>query len=261
MTNNSQQQSSSPPLPPLPASACSSHSPPPLLLPSSASSSPKTSFSSRFKSKPQAIAIYNSAGLEPSYPSPRRGSIAAHLMNFATRSTTSLQLLSSSAPAHHGSGLGPSASTTSLATQEEEMRSHVLPLRSTAFSNPFKKLQHTFHGNSSKKTPDGQKIPERIVSSSASAQSMTSWRSKGAEMLSKKTWGRTRKSKCLQLFLYFIWTSSRSVVLSFYLLCNQRWGECRCGYCTKCSQHRAGQGRAGENKQERGRERERSSSG
>lgn len=76
------------------------------------------------------------------------------------------------------------------------MRSQVLPLRSTGFSNPFKKLQNTFHPNSSKKSLDfGGPHTEKVASSSSSVNSMVSWRSRGAEMLSKKNWGRTRKSK------------------------------------------------------------------
>ncbi|KAF9944401.1 hypothetical protein BGZ70_004689, partial [Mortierella alpina] len=176
---------SSPPLPPLPASAsfCPAASP---SLPPSAS--PSTTSSAKFK--PQAINISNSSRLEPGLPSPRRGSIAAHLMSFASRSTTSLHILSSSAPAHSAS---PAAGSS--VSQDYEMRSQVLPLRSTGFSNPFKKLQNTFHPNSSKKSLDfGGPRAEKVVSSSSSVNSMVSWRSRGAEMLSKKNWGRTRKN-------------------------------------------------------------------
>ncbi|KAF9949532.1 hypothetical protein BGZ72_008705, partial [Mortierella alpina] len=130
---------SSPPLPPLPASASLSPAASPSLPPSSSPSPP----SSSSKFKPQAINISNSSRLEPGLPSPRRGSIAAHLMSFASRSTTSLHILSSSAPAHSAS---PAAGSS--VSQDYEMRSQVLPLRSTGFSNPFKKLQNTFHPNS-----------------------------------------------------------------------------------------------------------------
>ncbi|KAF9281879.1 hypothetical protein BGZ68_006332 [Mortierella alpina] len=176
---------SSPPLPPLPASASLSPAASPSLPPSSSPSPPSST-----KFKPQAINISNSSRLEPGLPSPRRGSIAAHLMSFASRSTTSLHILSSSAPAHSAS---PAAGSS--VSQDYEMRSQVLPLRSTGFSNPFKKLQNTFHPNSSKKSLDfGGPHTEKVASSSSSVNSMVSWRSRGAEMLSKKNWGRTRKN-------------------------------------------------------------------
>ncbi|KAG0213954.1 hypothetical protein BGX28_003132 [Mortierella sp. GBA30] len=179
---------SSPPLPPLPASASLSPSASPSLPPSSASfPSPQA------KPKPQAINIVHSSSLEPpSQASPRRGSIAAHLMSFASRSTTSLHILSSSAPAHSTPAAATTATVSSV-SQDYEMRSQVLPLRSSPFSNPFKKLQYTFHPSSSKKSLD-YKMPEKVASSSSSVNSMVSWRSKGAEMLSKKNWGRTRKN-------------------------------------------------------------------
>ncbi|GJJ76680.1 hypothetical protein EMPS_09039 [Entomortierella parvispora] len=85
-------------------------------------------------------------------------------------------------------------------------------LRSSPFSNPFKKLQSSF-GNtgSSKKSLDLQSPPnsahttgsnttsnsrstEKSISSSSSTSSLTSWKSKGAEMLSKTSWGRIRKN-------------------------------------------------------------------
>ncbi|KAF9898320.1 hypothetical protein BX616_004186, partial [Lobosporangium transversale] len=142
--------------------------------PPSPSPSLPTSTSPILPSKPQPLNIQNN-NLMPSQSSPRRGSIAAHLMNFAVRSTTSLHLLSSSAPAH--------------SSLSDESRLQLAPSR--GFSNPFKKLQSTFH--STKKNPDPIKS-ERIISSSSSVNSLVSWRSRGAEMLSKKAWGRARKN-------------------------------------------------------------------
>ncbi|KAF9112869.1 hypothetical protein BGX27_002670 [Mortierella sp. AM989] len=92
--------------------------------------------------------------------------------------------MSSSAPAHSSAAATP---------PQEEVLSQVPPLRSSGFSNPFKKLQTTF--NPSKKNSDSiSNKPERVASSSSSVNSMISWRSKGAEMLSKKNWGRARKN-------------------------------------------------------------------
>ncbi|KAI1320282.1 hypothetical protein EDD11_001497 [Mortierella claussenii] len=175
----SQQRPASPPLPPLPTSA-------------SASSSPALSSSSSgtFKPQPIFIAHGNNTLHPPSQSSPRRGSIAAHLMSFASRSTTSLHL-SSSAPAQTNASL------------QDESRSQAMPVRSSPFSNPFKKLQNTFHSSSSKKSHTldssnpaamNSEKTERVASSSSSVNSMVSWRSKGAEMLSKKHWGRARKN-------------------------------------------------------------------
>ncbi|KAG0265780.1 hypothetical protein BGZ95_003226 [Linnemannia exigua] len=156
----------------------------------SAPSSPNLSTpSSSSKFQPLAINISHSPNsLEPPQASPRRGSIAAHLMNFASKSTTSLNILSSSAPPAN-SPLGPGH-------HDEETRSQVMPLRSSPFSNPFKKLQSSFHssGSSKKSLDSGSVKTEKLVSSASSVHSMMSWRSKGAEILSKKAWGRTRKN-------------------------------------------------------------------
>ncbi|KAF9928493.1 hypothetical protein FBU30_002342 [Linnemannia zychae] len=154
----------------------------------SAPSTPNLSSPSKFQ--PMAINIsHSSNSLEPPQASPRRGSIAAQLMNFASKSTTSLGLLSSSAPPANSS-LGPGRS------HDEETRSQVMPLRSSPFSNPFKKLQNTFHssGSSKKSLDSGSVKTEKLVSSASSVHSMMSWRSKGAEILSKKAWGRSRKN-------------------------------------------------------------------
>ncbi|KAG0325271.1 hypothetical protein BGZ99_000848 [Dissophora globulifera] len=90
------------------------------------------------------------------------------------------------------------------------------PSRSSPFSNPFKKLQNPF-GSAGKRSLDLGSIQsnfdnnignnnnnnnagssgfgrsDRVVPSSLSANSLTSWRSKGAEMISK-SWGRNRKN-------------------------------------------------------------------
>ncbi|KAG0303845.1 hypothetical protein BGZ97_001725, partial [Linnemannia gamsii] len=109
-------------------------------------------------------------------------------MNFASKSTTSLNILSTSAPSAN-SPLGPGH------PHDDETRSQVMPLRSSPFSNPFKKLQSTFHssGSSKKSLDSGSVKTEKLASSASSVHSMMSWRSKGAEILSKKAWGRTRK--------------------------------------------------------------------
>ncbi|OAQ27100.1 hypothetical protein K457DRAFT_21540, partial [Linnemannia elongata AG-77] len=156
----------------------------------SAPSSPNLSSPPSSKFPPLAINISHSPNsLEPPQASPRRGSIAAHLMNFASKSTTSLNILSSSAPSNN-SPLGPGHPH-----HDEETRSQVMPLRSSPFSNPFKKLQSTFHssGSSKKSLDSGSVKTEKLASSASSVHSMMSWRSKGAEILSKKAWGRTRK--------------------------------------------------------------------
>ncbi|KAG0069820.1 hypothetical protein BGZ89_002081 [Linnemannia elongata] len=157
----------------------------------SAPSSPNLSSPPSSKFPPLAINISHSPNsLEPPQASPRRGSIAAHLMNFASKSTTSLNILSSSAPSNN-SPLGPGHPH-----HDEETRSQVMPLRSSPFSNPFKKLQSTFHssGSSKKSLDSGSVKTEKLASSASSVHSMMSWRSKGAEILSKKAWGRTRKN-------------------------------------------------------------------
>ncbi|KAF9386487.1 hypothetical protein CPB97_003661 [Podila verticillata] len=154
----------------------------------SAPSTPMVPSSSSASMKPLAIAIINNHGLEAPLQSPtRRGSIAAHLMNLASRSTTSLNVLSTSAPASSGP----------IATEERGTKPSILSGRSSPFSNPFKKLQHSLQGGSRKnfelQPRSTEKEKEKVMSSSASAMTLTSWRSK-AEMLSKKSWGRSRKN-------------------------------------------------------------------
>ncbi|KAF9437456.1 hypothetical protein BGZ76_000662 [Entomortierella beljakovae] len=161
----------------------------PPLMPASSSTPSSTTSSPVLSStqlKPQPInAVYKSS--QDLTPSPKRGSIATHLLNFAARSTTSLNLMSSSAPSSNHIPPVPSL-------PQDEAQSHVPPLRSTGFSNPFKKLQNTFNSNSKKFSNDSSNKPEMLVSSSSSVNSMISWRSKGAEMLAKKNWGRARKN-------------------------------------------------------------------
>ncbi|KAF9578575.1 hypothetical protein BGW38_005558 [Lunasporangiospora selenospora] len=175
----------SPPLPPLPPGISPVSEPAPVVA------LPPSPPSSATKPKPHAIIVStHNTNLAPSLPSPRRGSIAAHLMSFASRSTTSLNILSSSAP------------SSSTSPQDFETRSTIQPHRSSPFSNPFKKLQSSFHthtnsfgSGSSKKSFDiGIKSSEKILSSSSSANSLTSWRSRGADIFSKKTWSRSRKN-------------------------------------------------------------------
>ncbi|KAG0266853.1 hypothetical protein BG011_000468 [Mortierella polycephala] len=151
----------------------------------SCTSSPPTSASSP---NSHAINIVHSSRLEPPQSTPRRGSIAAHLMSFAARSTTSLHILSSSAPTQR------SPDNASSMSQDYEMRSQVLPLRTSGFTNPLRKLQNSLQSSSKKSLEFGGPKPEKLASSSSSVNSMVSWRSKGAEMFSKKNWSRTRKN-------------------------------------------------------------------
>ncbi|KAF8949486.1 hypothetical protein BGZ47_000027 [Haplosporangium gracile] len=177
---------------------------------SSSSSAPS------LKALPRPISIRHSQSCDPSPSSPssrpRKSLTNSH-------SSNSLSLLSSPtspthSPAHPHLYNSDAPNTTSDASHEYELRSQVSPLRSSPFSNPFRKLQNTFGG--SKKSLDlgnsngplstsnnsnnyfnnsssSQSKPEKIVSSSSSASSLNSWRSKGAEILSK-SWGRSRKN-------------------------------------------------------------------
>ncbi|KAG0025234.1 hypothetical protein BGZ82_010142, partial [Podila clonocystis] len=173
--------------------------PPPANPPNSA---PTTSTRTRI---PHPASIRHSQSFEPQQSStwPRsEGGLATK------RSSASLNLLSSSSP---------------QGSLDHDPRSSILPSRSSGFSNPFKKLQNTF-GNSKKSIELGNNNINnnsnyivngngngngnennnnnnnnnntnvaKAVSSSSSANSLTSsWRSKGAEMLSKANW-RSRK--------------------------------------------------------------------
>ncbi|KAG0244408.1 hypothetical protein BGW41_007700 [Actinomortierella wolfii] len=265
---------SSPPLPPLPSEALLS--PPPLSTGSTSTvvsansttttysssppttlppSSPPSSYSSSKKSRPFNISILHNKHIESVQQSPRRSSIATHLMNFASRSSTSLHLLSTSAPvqgspaAHdvdtskltssatdkssinHTTGGNPHTTDSRPHTHQHfntfPSRASVMPPPrggTSAFTNPFRKLQSSFQLGSKKSMEFGSSPPasqgsnasnnstnnisssnstqqqqqsqerERVLSSASSASSMISWRSKGAEMLSKKPWGRARKN-------------------------------------------------------------------
>ncbi|KAF9912467.1 hypothetical protein EC991_010554 [Linnemannia zychae] len=163
------------------------------------------------KALPRPISVRHSQSYDPSPPSPsRRGSGANQRKSLTTsRSAASLSLLSSPTsptpgPAHPHLANRNAPNSASDASHEYELRSQVSPLRTSPFANPFRKLQTTF----GKKSLDlsnsngslsnnynsySQPKPEKVVSSSSSANSLNSWRSKGAEILSK-SWGRSRKN-------------------------------------------------------------------
>ncbi|KAF9113232.1 hypothetical protein BGX27_001979 [Mortierella sp. AM989] len=157
--------------------------------PSTLTTSPS---SAALKALPRPISIRHSQSYEPAPPSPTDQNPISELRG--ARSSASLNLL---------------ASSNSLFQQKSPrglgQRTQISPLRTSPFSNPFKKLQNTFN-NTGKKSLDlsnsnnnndmGSFVsgrPERVVSSPSSANSLTSWRSKGAEILSK-SWGRNRKN-------------------------------------------------------------------
>ncbi|KAF9156707.1 hypothetical protein BG015_002502 [Linnemannia schmuckeri] len=168
------------------------------------------------KALPRPISIRHSQSCDPSPPSPSSRPRKS-LTN--SRSSNSLSLLSSptsptQSPAHPHLYNSNAPNTTSDASHEYELRSQVSPLRSSPFSNPFRKLQNTFGGgkksldlgngngplsssnnnnNYFNNSSSSQSKPEKVVSSSSSASSLNSWRSKGAEILSK-SWGRSRKN-------------------------------------------------------------------
>ncbi|KAF9130655.1 hypothetical protein BGW39_002797, partial [Mortierella sp. 14UC] len=163
------------------------------------------------KALPRPISIRHSQSYDPSPPSSsRQGSGVNQRKSLTTsRSAASLSLLSSpTSPtpglAHPHLANRNAPNSASDASHEYELRSQVLPLRTSPFSNPFRKFQNTF----GKKSLDlsnsngslsnnynsySQPRPEKVVSSSSSANSLNSWRSKGAEILSK-SWGRSRKN-------------------------------------------------------------------
>ncbi|KAF8930443.1 hypothetical protein BGZ52_001098 [Haplosporangium bisporale] len=154
---------------------------------------------------PHPASIRHSQSFEPAPQSSWSGSEGGLTTK---RSSASLNLLSSSSPVP--------------GSLEQDPRSSILPIRSSGFSNPFKKLQNTFgnkkslefgnNNNSSSFDGNGSNNSNnstttnintnnnninnnaKVVSSSSSANSLTSsWRSKGAEMLSKANW-RSRKN-------------------------------------------------------------------
>lgn len=173
------------------------------------SSSSSSSSVPSLKALPRPISIRHSQSYDPNPSRPRKSLTPS-------RSSNSLSLLSSPTspspnPAHPHLYNSNAPNTSSDASHEYELRSQVSPLRSSPFSNPFRKLQNSFGGG--KKSLDlgnsngplssnnnnyfnsnsSQSKPEKVVSSSSSASSLNSWKSKGAEILSK-SWGRSRKS-------------------------------------------------------------------
>lgn len=180
------------------------------------SSSSSSSSVPSLKALPRPISIRHSQSYDPSPLSP---SSRPRKSLTPSRSSNSLSLLSSPTspsphPSHPHLYNSNAPNTSSDASHEYELRSQVSPLRSSPFSNPFRKLQNSFGGG--KKSLDlghsngplssnnnnnnnyfnsnsSQSKPEKVVSSSSSASSLNSWRSKGAEILSK-SWGRSRKS-------------------------------------------------------------------
>ncbi|KAF9349162.1 hypothetical protein BGX34_002007, partial [Mortierella sp. NVP85] len=129
------------------------------------------------------ITITQAKGLDiPQADTQKRGSIAAHLMSFASRSTSSLHVLSSSAPEN-----------TSASPDDAEVQSQHGSSRS-GFSNPFKKIHNPFSSTKKPLDPNVTKETDCIAPSSSSVHSTISWRSKGAEMFSKKHWSRGRKN-------------------------------------------------------------------
>ncbi|KAF9359100.1 Rho GTPase-activating protein 22 [Mortierella sp. NVP85] len=141
-------------------------------------------FPTSLKGLPRPISIRHSQSYEPPPLTPTSLPLTAELKT--KRSSASLNFLAS---------VKPLDSTNK--PHDPEHRSRNLP-----FANPFKKLQNTFGGNHKRidlpaKTDDADlndKVQSgRAVSSSSSANSLTSWRSKGAEILSKSL-GRNRKN-------------------------------------------------------------------
>ncbi|KAF9915367.1 hypothetical protein BX616_006299, partial [Lobosporangium transversale] len=141
--------------------------------------------SSAIKALPRPISIRHSQSYEPAPPSPTSDITLSELRG--VRSSASLNLLASF-----------SSTFTPQQHQPQQRPNH----RSQIFSNPFKKLQNTFNSkrnsdltslnnNNYNNLLNGNRL-ERPVSSASSANSLTSWRTKGAEMLSK-SWGRNRK--------------------------------------------------------------------
>ncbi|KAK3811464.1 MAG: hypothetical protein J3R72DRAFT_498876 [Linnemannia gamsii] len=157
------------------------------------------------KALPRPISIRHSQSYDPSPPSTSRRSGTNRKSLTTSRSAASLSMLSSPTsptpgPSHPHLANGNAPNSASDASHEYELRSQVSPLRTSPFSNPFRKLQNTFGGskksldlgNSNNNTNNNNNNnnsqpprPEKVVSSSSSANSLNSWRSKGAEILSK----------------------------------------------------------------------------
>ncbi|KAF9436907.1 hypothetical protein BGZ76_002571 [Entomortierella beljakovae] len=141
------------------------------------------------KALPRPISIRHSQSYEPSPPSPTGQSRVNELRG--VRSSASLHLLSNSN--FHFQQRNP---------QELGQKSQIQSQRTSPFSNPFKKLQNTI-ANVGKKGPElsnnnnatysfGSNRSDRTNSPTSPTNSISSWKSKGAEILSKP-WGKGRK--------------------------------------------------------------------
>ncbi|KAF9928890.1 hypothetical protein FBU30_002032 [Linnemannia zychae] len=170
------------------------------------------------KSLPRPLSIRHSQSYDPTpLGHSRRSSSTDPRKSLTTsRSSNSLSFLSSPTslpPTHPSFVKSNTPNSASDVTHEYELRSQVSPLRTSPFTNPFRKLQNTFggkksldlsgsngllnnnnnHNSNSKNNNNSLPKQEKVVSSSSSAGSLNSWRSKGAEILSK-SWGRSRKN-------------------------------------------------------------------
>ncbi|KAF9275242.1 hypothetical protein BGZ68_010928 [Mortierella alpina] len=161
-------------------------------------SSPSHATLSSLKALPRPLSIRHSQSYEPAPPSPTEtGPVTNSLKN--SRSSASLNVLASSfstAKSTRGSNKNHRSNSNGY-----ESRPTTLPSRPAPFSNPFKRLPNPF-GSGSKKSMDSgvrnnpcpgpdANTPDKTASSSAG--SLTSWRTKGAGMLSK-SWGRSQKN-------------------------------------------------------------------
>ncbi|KAF9962109.1 hypothetical protein BGZ70_008129 [Mortierella alpina] len=162
-------------------------------------SSPSHTTLSSLKALPRPLSIRHSQSYEPAPPSPTEsGPVTNSLKN--SRSSASLNVLASSfSPAKLNR-----SNTKNLRSNSNgyEPRSTALSSRPAPFSNPFKRLPNPF-GSSKKSMDSGVRnnpsqspdpdTPDNTNTASSSAGSLTSWRTKGAGILSK-SWGRSQKS-------------------------------------------------------------------
>ncbi|CAO3564734.1 unnamed protein product [Mortierella alpina] len=160
-------------------------------------SSPSHATLSPLKALPRPLSIRHSQSYEPAPPSPTEsGPVTNSLKN--SRSSASLNVLASP----FSSAKLNRSNTKNLRSNSNgyEPKSTALSSRPAPFSNPFKRLPNPF--GSSKKSMDSAArnnasqgpdpdTPDKTAS--AAAGSLTSWRTKGAGMLSK-SWGRSHKS-------------------------------------------------------------------
>ncbi|KAI1319822.1 hypothetical protein EDD11_002816 [Mortierella claussenii] len=197
-SHNDPSSPSSPSAPP-PAPASAPASPP---FSDSPPSSTSSSSASALRALPRPISIRHSQSYEPAPPSPT-GDDSPVIRG--VRSSASLNLLVSS-------------SQHPALNQKQQKRSQMLPPRSlSSFSNTFKKIQSTFgsakrnldlssgsnhhinNGNSSHRNSNSNNANTpgwplgKSLSTSASANSLTSWKVRGAEIFSKGL-GRNRKN-------------------------------------------------------------------